>query len=78
MRNFPPNMAPFDVSAPTPRRNRFQVPGPLVSLLRSTHITPNDYGDPTLKMRRENLTGDIPHVDDPEWDFMKRMELLDP
>ena len=31
-----------------------------------------------MRIRQENLTGNNPHVDDPEWDFMDKMEFLDP
>ena len=69
-------MEPYDTPPTPPRRSpRLHPP---VSLRRSTHLTPNDEVNPTLKIRRENLTGDNPHVDDPEWDFMDKMEFLDP
>ena len=64
MRNLPPNMEPFDAPPTPPRRSpRFHPP---VSLCCSTHLTPDDNANPILKIRRENLTRDNPHVDDPE------------
>ena len=77
MRNLPPNMAPFDVPAPPPRQSPiFQDPP--VSLRRSTHPTPDNDRDPTLKMHRDNLAGDNHHADEPAWNFMAKMEFLDP
>ena len=79
MWTLPPNIEPFDVPPVSPQRSpRFQTPDPPASLRHSTRITPDEDADPTLKFRQEHLTGDTPHVDDPEWDFMDKMEFLDP
>ena len=56
----------------------FKLLPPPVSLRRSTHLAPNDKADLTLNIRRKRHTGDNPHVYDPEWDFMDKMEFLDP
>ena len=69
-------MVPFDAPPTPPRRSpRFHPP---VSLRRSTHLTPDDDANSILKIRHNNLTGDNPHVDDPERDFMNEMKFLDP
>ena len=65
MRNLPPQMEPFDKPPKPPRQ--------------SSRLSKDNNTEPLLSLRRQNLDQNNPFTKgDKDWDFMDKMEFLDP